>query len=273
MPYAASINGGMDQEPAKTTHADTATGEPVIRVRGLQKRLGNQHVLRGVNLDVYPGKTLVILGRSGCGKSVLLKHLIGLLKPDAGTVEIEGEDITGLTERQLTGVRRKIAMLFQSAALFDSMTVEQNIAFPLRESGIKDPEVIVAKVAEALAMVDLTGHGDKLPDSLSGGMRKRVGLARAIVGQPHAILYDEPTTGLDPIVSDSINRLIRRLQTRLRVTSIVVTHDMKSAFHVADEVAYMLGGTLYFRGSPEELRTSTDPVLRNFVEGRSDDTE
>jgi phospholipid/cholesterol/gamma-HCH transport system ATP-binding protein len=250
-----------------------AADEPLIRIRDLRKRLSEKEVLRGLDLDVFPGQTLAVLGRSGGGKSVLLKHIIGLMKPDAGTVFVEGEDVTQLTERQLGAIRRKVSMLFQSAALFDSMTVAQNIAFPLREGGLKDPALLKARVAAALEMVDLKGTESSLPDSLSGGMRKRVGLARAIVGEPKCILYDEPTTGLDPIVSDSINRLIRRLQSRLRVTSIVVTHDMRSAFHVADQIAYLHEGRIYFKGTPDELHRATDPVIRNFVEGRSDEID
>jgi phospholipid/cholesterol/gamma-HCH transport system ATP-binding protein len=212
---------------------------------------------------------MVVLGRSGGGKSVLLKHIIGLLKPDSGDVFVEGENVVPLTERQLSRIRKKIAVLFQSAALFDSMTVEENIAFPLLESGIKDPVILDEKVAGALEMVDLAGEQKKMPEKLSGGMRKRVGLARAIVTEPRCILYDEPTTGLDPIVADSINRLIRRLQKRLGITSIVVTHDMKSAFHVADQVAYLHDGRVYFQGTTSTLRASTDPLLHDFIEGRS----
>ena len=242
---------------------------PLISIRDLWKQLGEQEVLKGFNLDVPTGETLVIVGRSGGGKSVLLKHIIGLMKPDKGDVLVDGESIVALTERQLSRVRKKIAVLFQSAALFDSMTVEENIAFPLRETGLKDQGIIDAKVAAALETVDLAGEQKKMPEKLSGGMRKRVGLARAIVTEPRCILYDEPTTGLDPIVADSINRLIRRLQKRLGITSIVVTHDMNSAFHVADQVAYLYEGRVYFKGTPEELRNSTDPLIHDFIEGRS----
>lgn len=241
----------------------------LISIRGLHKRLGRQHVLRGFDLDVTTGETLVVIGRSGGGKSVLLKHIIGLMKPTSGEVFVEGENITGLSERRLTAIRRKIAILFQSAALFDSMTVEENVAFPLREAGLRDPKTIAEKVAHALEVVDLAGEQNKMPENLSGGMRKRVGLARAIVSDPVCVLYDEPTTGLDPVVADSINRLIRRLQKRLGVTSIVVTHDMKSAFHVADQVAYLHEGGIYFKGTPAELRASPDPVIQDFIEGRS----
>ena len=252
-----------------TDSALSASATPLISIRNLWKQLGEQQVLKGFDLDVATGQTLVILGRSGGGKSVLLKHIIGLMKPDSGDVLVEGESIVALTERQLSRVRKKIAVLFQSAALFDSMTVEENIAFPLREAGMKEQALIDEKVAGALEMVDLSGEQKKMPEKLSGGMRKRVGLARAIVTEPRCILYDEPTTGLDPIVADSINRLIRRLQKRLGITSIVVTHDMKSAFHVADQVAYLYDGRAYFRGTPDALRASTDPLIHDFIEGRS----
>ncbi len=243
----------------------------MISVRKLTKTLGTQEVLRGVDLEVQRGNTCVVLGRSGSGKSVLLKHLIGLFKPTAGEVWVDGEEITHLRERELGPVRKKVGILFQSAALFDSMTVEGNIAFPLRESGVTDPKEIADRVAEALDMVDLAGEEQKMPENLSGGMRKRVGLARTIVSRPACILYDEPTTGLDPIGSDSINRLIRRLQKRLSVTSVVVTHDMKTAFHTADHVAYLYDGRIYFEGTVEELRASRDPLIVDFIEGRSGD--
>jgi phospholipid/cholesterol/gamma-HCH transport system ATP-binding protein len=249
--------------------ATVSAPAPLISIRNLWKQLGEQQVLKGFDLDVSTGETLVILGRSGGGKSVLLKHIIGLMKPDKGDVLVDGESIVALTERQLSRVRKKIAVLFQSAALFDSMTVEENIAFPLRETGLKEQSVIDQRVAGALEMVDLAGEQKKMPEKLSGGMRKRVGLARAIVTEPRCILYDEPTTGLDPIVADSINRLIRRMQKRLGITSIVVTHDMKSAFHVADHVAYLYDGRVYFKGTPEALRASTDPLIHDFIEGRS----
>jgi phospholipid/cholesterol/gamma-HCH transport system ATP-binding protein len=246
---------------------------PKIEVRELHKQLGAQEVLRGVDLTVAEGETCVILGRSGCGKSVLLRHLIGLLQPSSGSVLVDGQNISELTEAKLMEVRRKVGMLFQSAALFDSMTVEQNLMFPLQEQGIRDTKLIRDRVTEALEMVDLAGSEKKMPEKLSGGMRKRVGLARTIVGRPHCILYDEPTTGLDPITTDSINHLIRRLQKRLSVTSVVVTHDMKTAFHCADSVAFMHEGRIYFHGNVNEIRASTDPVLTDFIEGRSGDTD
>jgi phospholipid/cholesterol/gamma-HCH transport system ATP-binding protein len=245
----------------------------MIEVRKLSKSFDGRPVLHDVDLTVEEGKTLVVLGRSGCGKSVVLKHLIGLMKPDSGEVLVDGEDIIGLPERRLTAVRRKIGMLFQSAALFDSMSVEGNLAFPLREQGMKDEKEIDARVAEALDMVELAGEQLKMPADLSGGMRKRVGLARTIVGRPRCVLYDEPTTGLDPITSDSINHLIRRLQRRLGVTSIVVTHDMKTAFHCADRVALLHEGRVHFDGSVEELKASSDPVITDFIVGRSGESD
>ena len=245
----------------------------MISVRQLTKTLGTQTVLRGVDLDIQTGQTCVILGRSGSGKSVLLKHLIGLMQPTSGEVWVDGEDITGLPERKLGGIRKKVGMLFQSGALFDSMNVEQNLAFPLREAGVRNEKEIRDRVAEALEMVDLAGEQKKMPEKLSGGMRKRVGLARTIVGRPACILYDEPTTGLDPIATDSINHLIRRLQKRLSVTSVVVTHDMKTAFHTADRIAFLHEGRIHFLGSAAELRTSIDPVIADFVEGRSGDSD
>jgi phospholipid/cholesterol/gamma-HCH transport system ATP-binding protein len=245
----------------------------MIEVQGLHKRLGAQEVLRGVDLTIERGKTCVVLGRSGCGKSVLLKHLIGLLQPTRGSVTVEGENISVLDERKLLQVRRKVGMLFQSGALFDSMSVEENIAFPLLEQGIHDPNTLRERITEALDMVDLLGSEKKLPQSLSGGMRKRVGLARTIVGRPQCVLYDEPTTGLDPITSDSINHLVRRLQRRLHVTSVVVTHDMKTAFHCADHVVMLHEGRVYFSGTIDGLKASTDPVITDFIEGRSGDSD
>lgn len=242
---------------------------PMIAVRGLIKRIGSQEILRGVDLSVATGETLVIIGRSGGGKSVLLKNLIGLMQPNEGEIWIDGQSIIGLNERQLAAIRRKVGILFQGGALFDSMTVEENIAFPLREAGERDGRVIEQKIAEMLEVIELEGQQKKMPVNLSGGMKKRVGLARAIINRPSCILYDEPTAGLDPVVSDSINHLIRRLQERYRVTSVVVTHDMKSAFHVGDRIAYLHEGRIYFSGSPAEIQASTDPLIQDFLIGRS----
>ncbi|HWY40131.1 MAG TPA: ABC transporter ATP-binding protein [Chthoniobacterales bacterium] len=243
----------------------------MIRVEGLVKNIGPQEILRGVDLDVPHGETLAIIGRSGGGKSVLLKHLIGLMKPDAGQIWIEGQNIIGMNERSLASIRQKVGILFQGAALFDSMTVAENIAFPLREAGERNPKVLRTKVSEMLEVMELSGEEEKMPVNLSGGMKKRVGLARSIIRRPSCILYDEPTSGLDPVVSDSINRLIRRLQRRFGVTSIVVTHDMKNAFDVADQVAYLHEGRIYFHGTPEELRQSTDKLIQDFLLGRSEE--
>ena len=243
----------------------------IIRVDNLVQTLGDQEILRGFSLKVHQGETLVLLGRSGGGKSVFLRHLIGLMQPISGTVTVGQEIISGLPERELAKVRRSMGMLFQNGALFDSLTVADNVAFPLRERGETDETVVAAKVAEALQMVDLAGQEAKMPVNLSGGMRKRVALARAIVSQPRCMLYDEPTAGLDPIVADSIDLLIRRLQRKLGVTSIVVTHDMKSTFTIADHVALLHEGRCYFYGTCDQLRASTDPVIRDFVEGRSHD--
>jgi phospholipid/cholesterol/gamma-HCH transport system ATP-binding protein len=243
----------------------------MISVQGLMKRIGAQEILRGVDLEVARSETLAIIGRSGGGKSVLLKHLIGLMRPDAGVIRIEGENIIGMSEWRLASIRQKVGILFQGSALFDSMTVAENIAFPLREAGERDPKVLRAKVSEMLEVMELSGEEEKMPVNLSGGMKKRVGLARSIIRQPSCILYDEPTSGLDPVVSDSINRLIRRLQRRFGVTSIVVTHDMKNAFDVAGRIAYLHEGRIYFHGTPDELRQSSDKLLQDFLIGRSEE--
>lgn len=243
----------------------------MLDVRALTKRIGRQEILRGVDLHVARGETLVIIGRSGGGKSVLLKHLIGLMQPDSGEIWVDGQNIIGMGERELAAIRRKVGILFQGGALFDSMTVEENIAFPLREAGERDPRVLREKVDEMLEVIEMEGQQKKMPVNLSGGMKKRVGLARSIIRRPSCVLYDEPTAGLDPVVSDSINRLIRRLQERFQMTSVVVTHDMKSAFHVADHVAYLHEGQIYFYGSLAELEASSDRLIQDFLLGRSDD--
>src|SRR5213595_3940608 len=243
---------------------------PMIAVRSVRKKIGQQEILRGVDLKISRGETLAIIGRSGGGKSVLLKHLVGLMEPNRGEIWIQGQNIIGLNERQLGAIRQKVGILFQGGALFDSMTVEDNIAFPLREAGERDPKVLHSKVAEMLEVMEMEGEEAKMPESLSGGMKKRVGLARAIIRRPSCVLYDEPTAGLDPVVADSINRLIRRLQQRFGMTSIVVTHDMKSAFDVADRIAYLHEGRIYFHGTSAELQESSDPLIQDFLLGRSD---
>ena len=270
------VSNAATREPLPPVTAAATTGttadstSPMIAVRGLTKKIGLQEILRGIDLTVAKGETLVIIGRSGGGKSVLLKHLIGLMHPDAGEIWIDGENIIGLGERKLAAIRRKVGILFQGGALFDSMTVEENIAFPLREAGERNPKIISERVGEMLEVIELEGEQKKMPVNLSGGMKKRVGLARSIIRRPSCVLYDEPTAGLDPVVSDSINRLIRRLQERFHVTSIVVTHDMKSAFHIADHIAYLHDGQIYFYGTPQELQVSVDPLLQDFLLGRSE---
>lgn len=243
--------------------------DPFIRVRGLEQKFGSQVVLRGVDLDVFRGETLVLLGGSGGGKSVLLKHLPGLLRPWKGSVEVDGVDISTLDERALSPYRRKVGIMFQGSALFDSMSVGENVAFPLRESGAMDEAAIMSRVSEVLEIVRLPGQQDKMPADLSGGMRKRVALARAVVGQPACVLYDEPHAGLDPITADSIDHLIKDLQIHHGMTNVVVTHEMRSVFHIADRVVFLQEGRIHWSGSPEELKATRDPVLRPFVDGDS----
>lgn len=246
-----------------------AASENFVEVTNLRKSLGEQKILRGVNLNIRRGETMVVIGSSGEGKSVFLKHLIGLMTPDSGSILVEGKEIVGLRERQLRDIRRKVGILFQDGALFDSMTVAENVAFPLMEMGVRDRAVLLERVGQALDKVEVAAHMAKMPINISGGMRKRVALARAIIGEPQCILYDEPTSGLDPVVSESIDRLIRRMQKDLCVTSLVVTHDMNSVFRIADRVAYLREGEIYFLGTPQELRDSKDRYVRSFVEGRS----
>ncbi len=240
-----------------------------IRFEEIHKAFGPKKVLQGVNLDILRGETVVVIGGSGTGKSVLLRHVIGLHRPDAGRILVRGVDVTDLDEGGFMPVRRKISMVFQAGALFDSMSVHENIAFGLREIGELDEEQIAGRVREKLAMVELEGVEELMPQDLSGGMRKRVALARAIAMEPDGLLYDEPTTGLDPITANAINRLIRSIQRALGVTSIVVTHDIASAFHVGDRLAYLYDGRLVFVGSMEEARSSGDPRLRAFLSGDS----
>jgi phospholipid/cholesterol/gamma-HCH transport system ATP-binding protein len=242
----------------------------MIEVRDLKKSFGGHRVLDGVDFRIDKGEAVVIIGASGGGKSVLLKHLIALLQPDSGQVLIEGRDIAHMTERQLIDVRRKFGMLFQSAALFDSMTVEENVGFMLRREGTHSDAEIAQCVSEVLEMVDLSGTQKKKPAELSGGMRKRVGLARAVIYKPEILLYDEPTTGLDPIVSDSIDQLIARVVQQLKVTSIAVTHDMRSARRISERILMLHQGKIYADMSTEEIFKSQDPVIYRFVNGIAD---
>ena len=244
--------------------------ECIIDVRHLRKRFGSKVVLEDVSFTVERGTVCVVMGGSGSGKSTVLRHLIGAYKPDSGEIYLDGEEITGLNARELQRVRRKFGMLFQSAALFDSMTVAENVGFAFRrERSLPEPE-IRAKVAEVLEMVDLPGTEEKEPSELSGGMRKRVGLARAIIYQPQIVLYDEPTTGLDPIVSDSIDQLILRVRDCLDVTTVVVTHDMRSARRLGQRILMLHDRTIYAMGTADEIFGSQDPIVRRFIDGVSD---
>jgi phospholipid/cholesterol/gamma-HCH transport system ATP-binding protein len=245
----------------------------MIEARNLKKSFGAQKVLDDVSFRIENGESVAIIGRSGGGKSVLLKHLIGLLQPDSGEVLIDGENIEPMNERQLLRVRRKFGMVFQGAALFDSMTVAENVAFGLRRHENLSESEIARRVTKTLEMVDLPGTENKNPAELSGGMRKRVGLARAIIYEPQIVLYDEPTTGLDPIVSDSIDKLIIRVRDHLKVTSIVVTHDMRTARRVGNHVLMLHDKNIYANCTPESLFASQDPIVRQFIDGVADPME
>ena len=245
----------------------------LIELRNLHKRFGRLVVLNGVSLAIEEGQSLVVIGASGTGKSVMLKHIVGLLRPDRGEVWFDGKRIDGLAERELVEVRTQFGFLFQMGALFDSINVEDNVGFPLTEHTRKTPEEISELVGQKLALVGLRDTRKKMPGELSGGQKKRVALARAIALGPRVILYDEPTTGLDPIRSDVINELILKLQRELKVTSIVVTHDMQSAFKVGDRVVMLHEGKVIFDGTPDELRASEEPVVRRFVLGEAGEQE
>jgi phospholipid/cholesterol/gamma-HCH transport system ATP-binding protein len=242
----------------------------MIEIRGLKKRLSRRPVLDGLDLDVRKGETLVVLGPSGTGKSVLLKHIIGLMQPDQGSIRIDGEEIVGLGEKALNQVRKRFGMLFQSSALFDSMTVGENVALAMLEHARgMDPGEVRRRVEERLDWVGLKDAASMKPASLSGGMRKRVGLARALATDPEYVLYDEPTTGLDPITADVINQLIRALQKQLHMTSVVVTHDIKSAYSVADRIVLLYQGRVKYDGTVDETRRTGDAMMRQFIEGSS----
>jgi phospholipid/cholesterol/gamma-HCH transport system ATP-binding protein len=240
-----------------------------IQIQDLHKSFGKQEVVKGVSLAVKRGETLVIIGRSGEGKSVLLKLILGLLRADSGSVRVDGQEVTKLPERKLGPVRRKLGMLFQDGALFDSLNVARNVAFPLFEAGLRDRKEVLRRVKEALAQVELEEHLAKMPVNLSGGMRKRVSLARAVVSKPECVLYDEPTSGLDPVVADSIIYLIAKMKEVHHLTSVVVTHDMKCAYQVGDRIALLREGKIYFLGTPCELKGNPDPVVQDFIQGRS----
>ncbi|MDP2928411.1 MAG: ABC transporter ATP-binding protein [Candidatus Omnitrophota bacterium] len=241
----------------------------MIQIQRLSKEFNNNLVLNELSLNVQTGQTCVIIGRSGCGKSVLLKHIVGLLRPDSGKVLVQGKEVASLKELELVALRAKISMVFQGGALFDSMDITKNVGFGLLEHTRMSQKEILERVEESLSLVGLGGIGNLMPSELSGGMKKRVALARAICIKPEIILYDEPTTGVDPISGDSINELIRSLHDKLQVTSLVVTHDMKSAYHIADKIAMMYKGKIILEGTPEQIRETTDPVVHQFINGLS----
>ena len=245
----------------------------MIEAHNLKKSFGALRVLDGVELAIEKGQAVTIIGVSGGGKSILLKLLIGLIPPDEGEIHIDGQKITGMDERELLRVRRKFGMLFQSAALFDSLTVEDNVNFLLRREGRTPAAEMARRVAEVLELVGLEGTQKKMPAELSGGMRKRVGLARAVVYRPEIVLYDEPTTGLDPIAADSIDQLIRRVVETFNVTSIAVTHDMRSARRISRRILMLHEGRIYADQTPEEIFKSEDPVIHRFVNGIADPME
>jgi len=241
----------------------------MIKISDLHKSFNRNCVLKGINLEIYDGETITIIGGSGCGKTVLLKHIIGLLRPDIGKVYVDDIDICGLNNRQLNEIQKKFGFLFQSGALFDSLTAAENVAFGLRNMNLPEG-VIRRKVQDCLTHVGLADVGDVKPAELSGGMKKRVALARAIARDPKYILYDEPTTGLDPIFADAINDLIIHLQNTLKITSIVVTHDLKSAYKVSNRIAMLYDGKIIEIGSPDEIKSTKNPFVRQFIEGSSE---
>jgi phospholipid/cholesterol/gamma-HCH transport system ATP-binding protein len=242
----------------------------MIALRNVHKSFGAHHVLRGVHLKVEAGEGMVVIGGSGTGKSVILKHIIGLIAPDQGEVIIDGQNLADLSSEELSDFRKRFGMLFQGAALFDSLTVWENIGFGLREHSRLPKDDIMDIVKEKLAMVGLRGIEHKMPNDLSGGMKKRVGLARAIAMNPKIILYDEPTTGLDPIMSDVINNLIFQMNKKLSVTSLTITHDMKSAYKIADKIAMLYQGEILEVGTPTEIQNSRNPVIQQFINGSSE---
>lgn len=239
----------------------------MIEIVKISKSFNEHKVLNGLSLKINNGSTCVIIGRSGCGKSVLLKHIVGILKPDSGSVLVDGKEINKLRDKELNAMRMKIGMVFQGGALFDSLTVGENVGFGLIEHLHMDTKQLLERVEEALCMVDLCGIGNLMPSEISGGMKKRVALARAICIKPELILYDEPTTGVDPITADSINELIKTLHDKLKITSVVVTHDMKSAYRVADRIAMMYQGKIIIEGTPSEIQNTGDAVVHQFING------
>jgi phospholipid/cholesterol/gamma-HCH transport system ATP-binding protein len=275
----------VNQPPAPTSHPAVSPGvvpgqgggDPLaqrderwqIRVRGLNKTFGPQHVLRGIDLDIERGRTNIIIGGSGQGKSVLMKHLMGLLHPDSGQIWVDGVDVVPFSSAEMGKLRRKFGMVFQYAALFDSMNVVENIAFPLIERYKLSRDEIMQRVRDLLARLDLAnveGIEKKIPPELSGGQRKRVGLARALIDRPEILLYDEPTTGLDPVATKNVDEMIRRTADEFGVTSVVISHDMASTFRIGDRISMLHQGKIVVTGTPEEVLASRHPALREFVE-------
>jgi phospholipid/cholesterol/gamma-HCH transport system ATP-binding protein len=241
-----------------------------IRITDLHKSFGENHVLRGVHLEVRQGESMVVIGGSGSGKTVLIKCVIGLMQPDEGRIDVDGVEITSLNEREMNEIRKKYGMLFQGGALFDSLTVWENVSFGLRQHTELKDEEIRKVTSEKLALLGLRNIDDLMPAELSGGMKKRVSLARAIAMEPEILLYDEPTTGIDPVVADAINELIIQMKERLKVTSIAITHDMKSAYKIADRIAMLYQGEIIEVGTPEEIKGSPNPIVQQFIQGRSE---
>ena len=243
--------------------------QSIIELKDVHKGFGKQQVLRGLNLSIERDRVSVIIGGSGGGKSVLLKHIIGLFKPDKGQVVVDGQDIVPLTERQMTPVRRQFGLLFQEGALFDSMTVAENVAFPLREHTKKNMREIMEIVEHKLTSVGLSGVGYKMPSELSGGMRKRVGLARALALDPKIVLFDEPTSGLDPVMAAAINELILSTQNDFNTTCVVISHDIAATMFIAHTIFMLYKGQIIAQGTPEEIKNSDDPVVRQFIRGEA----
>jgi len=244
--------------------------ETKIRVANIHKSFGENRVLQGANLEVRRGESMVVIGGSGSGKTVLIKCIIGLIQPDEGEIYVDGEEISSLSEREMNEVRKKFGMLFQGGALFDSLTVWENVGFGLRQHRRLGDEEIRKIASEKLALLGLKNIEDIMPAELSGGMKKRVSLARAIAMEPQILLYDEPTTGIDPVMADAINELIIRMRDHLNMTSIAITHDMTSAYKIADRIAMLYQGKIIEVGTPEEIRSSTDPIVQQFIHGRSE---
>jgi phospholipid/cholesterol/gamma-HCH transport system ATP-binding protein len=259
-----------ERRPNEPGREPAGSDKSKIHIRDLRKAFGSKVVLDGLNLDVAPAESLVIIGGSGTGKSVMLKHIIGLLKPDSGTVEVDGVRVDTLGNRQITEFRRKFGMAFQEGALFDSMTIWQNVAFPLQRLTKKSHREIDERVKECLEMVRLEGVSDKLPSQLSGGMRRRVGFARAVAHEPEILLFDEPTTGLDPVTTALIDEVILDLSDRLKTTTLTITHDMASAFRIGDRVAMLYQGKIIAEAPPEEFKKLADPRVQQFIHGEAE---